>query len=223
MKKILLSILSISLIISCNNGVNAKKSPPAEGEYIGIDISHHQGVVDWNSVAKTDIKFVYHKATEGASHQDRKYRENMKQAKNVGLLVGSYHFYSLKSTATAQFENFKKQTNNISQDLIPVVDVEEVLRGKININDLNLLLQLIENEFQVKPMIYTSERVFYTYFDKPKYKDYLFWISNYKRRPLCRYTLWQCSERFQLSGFKGRVDKNIIAIADFNKILFPKQ
>ncbi|HEX2068810.1 MAG TPA: GH25 family lysozyme, partial [Actinomycetota bacterium] len=35
------------------------------GERYGIDVSHHQGRIDWPRVAADDISFAYIKASEG--------------------------------------------------------------------------------------------------------------------------------------------------------------
>ena len=61
----------------------------------GIDVSHYQGDIDWNIVVKNaNISYAYLKATEGATLVDDTYEKNLREAKNAGLLVGSYHFLS---------------------------------------------------------------------------------------------------------------------------------
>ena len=60
----------------------------------GIDVSHHNGTIKWNEVVKNrKIKFVYVKATEGRSHKDTKFSQNVKGARKAGLEVGAYHFF----------------------------------------------------------------------------------------------------------------------------------
>jgi len=61
----------------------------------GIDVSHYQGTIDWNNVnyyGDNKIQFVYIKATEGSTIKDEYYERNIQQAKQKGLLVGSYHY-----------------------------------------------------------------------------------------------------------------------------------
>ena len=61
----------------------------------GIDVSHYQGNINWERVAREDnVHFVYIKATEGAGLVDDCYLRNLYGAKRVGLPVGSYHFFS---------------------------------------------------------------------------------------------------------------------------------
>ena len=59
----------------------------------GIDLSHYQGTVFWETVGKTKMAYVYLKASEGGSRIDSKYKQNIDLAHSYGLKVGSYHFY----------------------------------------------------------------------------------------------------------------------------------
>ena len=60
----------------------------------GIDISHHQGTINWSEAAKdTKVGYVYIKATEGRDHVDDTYAFNVREARRNGLKVGAYHFY----------------------------------------------------------------------------------------------------------------------------------
>lgn len=173
----------------------------------GIDVSHFQDTINWAQVAKNkDIKFVYVKASEGASMSDKMYRYNMAKARKSGLLVGSYHVYSSRTTAYQQFANFKKTVGKTKQDLVPVLDIEAVHCHKLYMERVDKLLELMEKEYGVKPMIYTSEKLYMTHFNVKKYKRYHFFIANYKRQPAMSYTLWQYTQHGKQKGVKGFVD-----------------
>ena len=74
--------------------------------YDGIDVSKHNGHILWDKVASdTNAKFVYIKATQGDRIADKRYYENLRGARAAGLLVGSYHFFTSKSSAVMQFLN----------------------------------------------------------------------------------------------------------------------
>ena len=61
--------------------------------YHGIDVSNHQGRIDWNKVANDDnVQFVYIKATEGATYVSPTFEQNIREAREAGLKVGFYHF-----------------------------------------------------------------------------------------------------------------------------------
>ena len=170
-------------------------------------MSKFQGKINWTKVAKDKtIKFVYVKATEGTSIQDPYYKTNIAKAKKAGLLVGSYHLYSSKTTAYQQFENFKKMVKKSDQDLVPVLDIEGHHSGRLYMERVDKLLELMEKEYGVKPMIYTSEKVYKLHFSGKKYSKYHIFIANYRRTPTVRYTLWQFTETGHVSGISGCVD-----------------
>lgn len=175
----------------------------------GIDVSKYQGNVNWTKVAKdSTIRFVYVKATEGTSIQDPYYKTNISKAKKAGLLVGSYHLYSSKTTAYQQMANIRKVIKKKEQDLIPVLDIEGHHSGRLNMARVDKLLELMESEFGVKPMIYTSEKLFKTHFAGKKYRNYHIFIANYRGTPTVRYTLWQYTEKGHCGGISGFVDFN---------------
>ena len=173
----------------------------------GIDVSKYQGSINWPKVAKdSTIRFVYVKATEGTSIQDPRYRTNLTQAKKAGLLVGSYHLYSSKTTAYQQMANIRKVVKKKEQDLIPVLDIEGHHVGRLNMERVNKLLELMEAEYGVKPMIYTSEKLYREHFSGKRYAAYHIFIANYRGYPRARYTLWQYTETGHASGIGGYVD-----------------
>ena len=117
----------------------------------GIDVSKFQGTINWTKVAKDKtIKFVYIKATEGTSNRDPNYQTNIKKARKAGLLVGSYHVYSSKTTAYQQMGNFKKQVKKSDQDLVPVLDIEGYHVNRLNMERVDKILELMEKEYGIK-------------------------------------------------------------------------
>ena len=198
---------------------------PVAAQTRGIDVSKFQGKINWTKVAKDKtIKFVYVKATEGTSIRDPYYKTNIAKARKAGLLVGSYHLYSSKTTAYQQMANFKSMVNKKEQDLVPVLDIEGHHSGRLYMERVDKLLELMEKEYGVKPMIYTSEKVYKLHFSGKKYRKYHIFIANYRRTPSVRYTLWQFTETGHVSGISGCVD-----ISKFDRnhglsdILLPKK
>ena len=185
-------------------------------EKYGIDVSHHNGTIDWAKVAKDkNIVFVYIKATTGATHVDDCYQTNIKEARKNGLKVGSYHFFTSYSSAHAQFENFKKQAKRSEQDLIPMVDVEAEL-GKWThkqIQDsLLVFMRLCKAYYGAYPMIYGTQRSYNTYC-APRFNNFHLMIANYNGvAPIIigkgHYSLWQYTEKGKVNGINHPVDKS---------------
>ena len=73
----------------------------------GLDVSHHQGVIDWARVTEDRrLRFVFIKATEGGDFRDRRFAENWAAAKRAGLRVGAYHFFTFCTAPELQAQNF---------------------------------------------------------------------------------------------------------------------
>src|SRR5687767_3907350 len=69
------------------------ETPAAAQDYtLGIDVSHHQGTINWTRVAESGHVFAFHKATEGATFVDDQYVTNREKAGNVSIPFGAYHF-----------------------------------------------------------------------------------------------------------------------------------
>ena len=90
----------------------------------GVDVSHHQGEIDWNKLAEEEISFAYIKATEGSGYKDEQFDKNWSEAQATGLRIGAYHFFSLDSAGATQAENFCNAVTAVEGMLPPVVDVE---------------------------------------------------------------------------------------------------
>lgn len=187
-----------------------------KAEKYGIDVSHHNGTIDWAKVAKDpNIVFVYIKATTGATHVDDCYKKNIKEARNNGLKVGSYHFFTSYSSAHAQFENFKKQAKKSEQDLIPMVDVEAELgkwTHKQVRDSLLVFMRLCKAYYGAYPMVYGSQRSYNTYC-APDFNNFHLMIANYNGvAPVIigegHYSLWQYTEKGKVNGINHLVDKS---------------
>lgn len=191
---------------------------------IGVDVSSYQADIDMEKLKEQNIAFIYIKATEGSSSQDDRFAENWKNAEEASLLSGAYHFFSYDSEGKTQAENFIKTVGkDIKDRLIPVVDVEYYGDKEKNPpvkedvrRELKTYLSVIENEYGVKPMIYTRADI-YQYYLKGEFDEYKKWISslytplslNYKDN----WYIWQYYNRGVLEGYSGGekyIDLNVL-------------
>ena len=58
----------------------------------GIDVSHHNGAVDWTAVAAAGIEFVIIRSSYGLQSRDAMFAQNVIGAKAAGLKIGAYHY-----------------------------------------------------------------------------------------------------------------------------------
>lgn len=188
--------------------------------YNGIDVSHHQGIIDWEQVAKDrDIQYVYIKATTGTTGTDTCYAYNNKNARKNGLLVGAYHYFTANGSAHAQFLHFIEVAPKENQNLIPMVDVEALL-NKWTIqqvqDSLQVFMDLCKNYYGRFPMIYGTQRSYNTYC-APRFNNYHLMIGRYgDDAPIIKgkgtYSIWQYSESGCVRGIPKPVD-----LSRFNK------
>lgn len=189
-------------------------------EYNGIDVSKHQGRIDWYAVAGDErIQFAYIKATEGVTHSDRRYATNIREARAAGIMVGSYHFFRAGRPAAEQWRNFRRHVDPHQQDLLPMVDVEESgcrgVRREALQRNLAEFMRLAKAEYGRYPLLYSQQR-FYNDMLAPEYNRYLIVMARYSTTPPQlagggRHNIWQFTESGHIKGIRGAVDLNRFA------------
>ena len=129
----------------------------------GIDVSRYQQNISWESVIKMKVKnvqlgFVFLKATEGIVNTDPQFKRNWKKSKQAGMIRGAYHFFLATKDGREQAQNFISMVDLEEGDLPPVVDVEQTygVNSAILKKELKEWLDVIENYYNIKPIIYTS-------------------------------------------------------------------
>ena len=181
---------------------------------MGIDVSHHQGTINWKKVKQSqpNLEFVYVKCTEGKTYVDPKFKENAEGAATVGYKVGAYHYFRMTSSAHEQFDYFNAQMDAVHIELIPMVDVERSDgKPRKELQDsLQVLLNLLEEAYGKKPMIYGTNRS-YNELCAPEFNHYHLYIGRYgKKKPVVKgpshYTIWQYSEEAIIPGIPKPVD-----------------
>lgn len=147
-KKLLLALFGLALAVSVfGQSVHADtmtvKSPYDETTIVhgteqkgmkyvyGIDVSYHQGIIDWNKVKQAGVEYAiirlgYAQLADGQPRLDTRYKYNMAQAKAAGLKVGIYFYSQATNVNEAQTEvNFiLNALGDTALDLPIVYDAE---------------------------------------------------------------------------------------------------
>lgn len=196
-------------------------SYPEGYEIHGIDISHHQGDIDWKElrdnglIDKYPVRFIMIKATEGATKVDSKFTDNFYQAREYGYTRGAYHFYSVHSSAKDQASFFIKNVKLENGDLPPILDVEHKPKNQTDEEfkqSVRQWLEIVENHYGVKPIIYTYYKFKIRYLNDLEFDSYPYWIAHYyveKVEYEGPWKFWQHTDVGKLPGIKGYVDFNI--------------
>ena len=218
---LLLVLLLIVIYGAAKNNYLACKL--AEGYAVrGVDVSHYQGTIDWEILAGEDIEFAFIKATEGSGHVDTGFYENWSAANATELKVGAYHFFSFDSPAETQARLYIETVGALSGNLIPVVDIEfygdkfsNPPKEEEIVAELKTMLALLEEEYGVKPMVYTTYTFYYKYLDG-ELDGYPLWIRNVYFSPNLNmrgdWTFWQYTDQAILEGYSGaeeHIDLNV--------------
>lgn len=188
----------------------APSTAPAT-EFRGVDVSHYQGAVDWPTVAKAGISFVYAKATEGVTYVDPRFAVNAASAPAAGLRFGAYHFFVPSDDATAQAEHFLSVAAPATGMLPPVLDLEKSAGGSDNLaQNAVTWLAHVKEKTGCTPLVYASP-AFYEAHLGDALSDYPLYLADYAKSPKVPtgagpLVLWQHSQKGTVSGVPGHVD-----------------
>ena len=211
-----------------NNNVSKDDTSDLKNKsYKGIDVSKHQGAIDWRKVKNAGISFAmirsgYRGYTEGYIYEDNKFKENVKNAYSNGIKIGVY-FYSSAINEKEAIDEANYVLNLINKyDMksyitypiaIDIEDFEDTRNYNLSIQErtsiVNSFCETIKNN-GFKPMIYSYTYYLETKLDMDKLTQYDTWIADYygntwyKRK----YTIWQYSDKGKIDGIVGDVDLN---------------
>lgn len=188
----------------------------------GIDVSHWQGDIDWYQVRRAGTRFAFIKATEGALHLDRKFRENWEGARRAGIPTGAYHFVFWCRDAAEQAAWFIENVPRERDALPPVLDVEwnnhsRLCRRRVPrdeaLQKIRIMLAMMEAHYGQIPIIYTDIN-FHRDVLEGEHFDNPFWLRSVAAEPReryrdRRYTFWQWTQTGTVPGIRGEVDRNV--------------
>ena len=210
-----------------NNAQSSNINTNINNEYSGIDVSKHQGNIDWKKVKNAGINFAmirggYRGYTEGYINEDIKFKDNVKNAYENGIKVGIYFYSSAVNEIEAREEaefilNLINKYNIKSYITYPIAidieDFEDTRNYSLSIqqrtNIVKTFCEVIKNN-GLKPMVYSYTYFLETKLDMNKLTNYDTWIADYygntwyKRK----YTIWQYSDKGNIDGIEGDVDLN---------------
>lgn len=184
----------------------------------GIDVSKHNGTIDWNKVKADGIEFAIIRIGYGGSApvKDEKFEENYKNAKAVGIKVGAYLYSYANSQSDIDKEKASVKTwlNGRKLDLPFYIDVEDKkTQGDLSVSALSNLVnsfcEFIEN-LGYWAGIYANKNWLETKLDMNKLNRYTVWVAQWTTNPTYQgsYAMWQYSSDGSVDGINGRVDMN---------------
>jgi lysozyme len=229
---IIISIfISIILAYLFYNGYLWFNNPQTEKYPVrGLDVSNHQGNIDWTKVKKENLQFAFIKASEGMDYKDEFFHKNLKNAKANGFAIGAYHFFTFGSSGLDQAKNFISIVPLDEDMMPPVIDLEFVgnsknipTKEKLTKELLDFIYEL-EKTYNQRPILYLTYESYEKYI-KDNIKEYNIWIRDIIKSPKFdddqQWLLWQYSNRGKVNGIDGFVDLNVFngSFSDFKTML----
>ena len=167
----------------------------------GIDISHHQGEIDFNKL-KGNIDFAMVRTSYGSFYEDRKYKRNIKGLESIGVPYGLYHFsYATNIEAS-------NRTQSVNNNML--VDITDTICSMIESAGYYV-------------MIYANLDYLNGKLNSSKLDRYDKWLAQWTKSPTYNksFGIWQYSSKGSLPGINGNVDLNI-SYKDYPSIIGKK-
>lgn len=186
------------------------------GERYGIDVSSHQGNIDWPRVRSDGIEFAYIKATEGGDFVDDHFATNWADARAAGLQRGAYHFFTLCRPGADQADNFLRTVPHDADALPPVVDLEFGGNCAARPSRDALLLELtafvdrVEAASGKDVVLYLMDDFDQRYGVRQALEGPLWVRSLFKRPESNDWLIWQSSAVATVAGVQGAVDLDVM-------------
>lgn len=200
---------------------------PGRSTRLGIDVSSHQGEIDWQAVAADGVEFAILRVgfrgygRKGTLNDDERFEENLAGALAAGLDVGVYFFSQAVSVEEAQEEadfvleriqglpltmpvvfDWEQMTNEGSRTARPDYKV---------LTDCALAFCERIGKAGFEPMVYLNKTLGYLVYDLSRMQHLEIWLAWYHPQPdfVYAYRMWQYSDRGKVNGIDARVDMNI--------------
>ena len=191
-----------------------------------IDVSEYQGVIDWNKVAASGIKYAmiragYRGYGSGKLVEDKYVDDNIRGATAAGIKIGVYFFSQAITEAEAREEAQVciKHLAGYTADLPIVLDVEHINYDEARADALDqktrtdVALAFIDEVRQAgyKPMLYTGLLVYFHYLDQSRISDLPLWYAFYSEYLYFPYKFkcWQYTDSATVPGIGGKCDMSI--------------
>ncbi|WP_258171013.1 GH25 family lysozyme [Paenibacillus sp. R14(2021)] len=196
-----------------------------------IDVSHHQGTIDWEKVRSDGVVGTLIKATEGTTYTDPNMAVNADGALKAGLHIGFYHYaHPERNDALSEAAQFVSVIQGRKSEFPHTLDVEG---DAANVPSSKLTdwcvqwLKEVERLTGQKTMIYTGASFAKTYLGK-KLGQWPLWVAHYGTNKPMDNGIWDTWSVFQytssgkVKGIGGNVDINAMEEAFYKQYTAPK-
>jgi GH25 family lysozyme M1 (1,4-beta-N-acetylmuramidase) len=203
---------------------NAGTYPPPQGtgRPYGVDVSDHNGNIDWTALHQSGGVFAFIKASEGTGYTPTSFPTNWRSARAAGVLRSAYHYFHPELSGSAQADYFLQRVQAAGgfdqTDIYPTVDVEDSFgRDPATVEaELRAFISRIRAQANRPVIIYTYPYYMRQYL--PHITDFVrtspLWFASYGSPPehylgTIPWTFWQYSDQGTVPGVPLGVDLNV--------------
>ncbi len=195
---------------------------------IGIDVSTHQEDIDWQAVADSGVDFAilragYRGATAGKLYEDEHFADNLKGAREAGLMIGVYFFSQAINVEEAVEEaEYVCELLGRTDLALPVFYDWEYLEGRVPTPGLLPMTECAvafceEVEARgYKAGVYFNQDYGYNYLDLRELTEYTLWLAEYGGIPQFPYLyhMVQYTDDGTVPGISGPVDLDLLFLSE---------
>lgn len=195
-------------------------------KWLGIDVSEHNGVLNWAAIKRAGIKFAIIRDGYGISHVDNQFHANMAGAIAQGIHIGIYHFSYALSAAGAKaeaeyvlrlIEQYKDKIVlpvffDFEYDTVDYAKKCGVTLGKEAFNAHTVAFCDAIQAAGYRAGVYYNLDYLRNYVDKDRIGKYAQWYAQYTNKASTNsWDYWQYSSSYVIPGCYGKFDINVMA------------
>lgn len=182
----------------------------------GIDVSVHQGDIDWKTVRNSGITFAIIRAggSDAGFYKDSKFEKNYTNAKAVGMPVGAYYFVgsgcTSKADGIADAKRFLEIIKGKTFEYPVYIDLEATSpSAKAGATEACIgFCETMENAGYYCGIYASDVSGFNDRLDLSRLSKFDKWVARYGSKPVVvkSYGIWQKSDSGRINGINGNVD-----------------
>jgi lysozyme len=217
----LVAVVAVSSAAACSGGVDSPDSREAIGsaqaaatvcgqtQVKGMDVSHYDGAIDWQTAKGAGIAFAIAKATESTTYVDPTFATNWADMKANGIVRAAYHFFRANVDPIQQANHVMQVVGTLEAGDLPIVLDLETTDGEtgatIAANAL-AFLDAVTKGTGKKAIVYTSPGFMGGLSGTAGFANYTLWVANWGvscpnvPSPWTQWAFWQDTDKGTVNG-----------------------
>ena len=197
-----------------------------DATFTGVDVSHHQGQINWEKVKADGIDFAIIRcgyAEDNPEYDDRYWQYNMSECERLGIPYGVYLYSYAESVkdALSEAEHVLRLIEGCNLSMPVYWDLEDSILPMDKLEEMSIAFCGRISEAGYPVGIYANLNWWTYYLTEPCYDNWHRWVARWNES--CGYdgelAIWQYYNKGVVDGISGDVDMNfLIGTPDDHKV-----